>query len=94
MQLFHMSVLTATKRPCSKWEIIKVTSATTCAWRCLTELKLKRLSAVAETIEILVQVNLLASSHGTEEHSHGQNIRSTFLGGWRWYLITQYSLHV
>lgn len=48
-RLFHMSVLTASKRPCSKWEIIKV--------------------------------NLLASSHGTEEHSHGQNIRSTFLGG-------------
>ncbi|XP_011013111.1 PREDICTED: uncharacterized protein LOC105117876 isoform X4 [Populus euphratica] len=48
-RLFHMSVLTASKRPCSKWEIIKV--------------------------------NLLASSHGTEEPSHGQNIRSTFLGG-------------
>ncbi|XP_061948683.1 protein DWD HYPERSENSITIVE TO UV-B 1-like isoform X2 [Populus nigra] len=48
-RLFHMSVLTASKRPCSKWEIIKV--------------------------------NLLASSHGTEEHSHGQNIQSTFLGG-------------
>lgn len=36
MQLFHMSVLTASKRPCSKWEIIKVTSATTSAWCCLT----------------------------------------------------------
>ncbi|CAK7337772.1 unnamed protein product [Dovyalis caffra] len=46
---FHMSVLTASKRPCSKWEIVKV--------------------------------NLLASSHGMEEHSHGQNIQSTFLGG-------------
>lgn len=48
-RLFHMSVLTASKRPCSKSQIIKV--------------------------------NLLASSQGTEEHSHGQNIRSTFLGG-------------